>query len=59
MKVEIRVSENFKREARRLLKKFPSLQAELMDLQRKLAENPNIGFSLFAPKSPKGDLDAA
>jgi mRNA-degrading endonuclease RelE of RelBE toxin-antitoxin system len=43
MKVEIRTSENFKREARRLLKKFPSLQFELMELQRKLAENPKTG----------------
>ncbi len=36
----------FKREARRLAKKYPSLVSDLSDLGDELAENPQLGTSL-------------
>jgi mRNA-degrading endonuclease RelE of RelBE toxin-antitoxin system len=37
---------NFKREAKRLIKKFPSLKQELLTLEDTLQNNPNIGTKL-------------
>ena len=46
MKVIIRVSKSFKRQAKPLLKKYPSLKDELLILENKLIENPRIGSPL-------------
>ena len=46
MKVEIRVAENFKKEAKPLLKKYPSLKSELASLEKDLLLNPTLGTSL-------------
>ena len=39
-------SDKFKREAKRLLKKFPSLKQELLNLNTILTEEPDTGTSL-------------
>lgn len=39
-------SEKFKKEAKRLIKKFPSLKQELTDLGKVLSENPELGTPL-------------
>ena len=39
-------TEIFKKEARRLIKKFPSLKDELRELDRLLSENPKSGLYL-------------
>jgi len=39
-------TDKFKKEAKRLIKKFPSLKAELINLSDKLENNPEIGTSL-------------
>ena len=39
-------TERFKKEAKRLIKKYPSLKNELLDLGNELSENPSIGVSL-------------
>ena len=36
----------FKKEAKRLIKKFPSLKEELLELDRLLTDNPNSGVDL-------------
>jgi mRNA-degrading endonuclease RelE of RelBE toxin-antitoxin system len=46
MKVIVRVSKSFKRQAKPLLKKFPSLSKELIQLENKLNENPRLGSPL-------------
>ena len=46
MNVEIITSRNFRKEAKRLLKKHPSLKGELEELQKKLKVNPQLGTSL-------------
>ncbi|RPH29897.1 MAG: hypothetical protein EHM93_16605 [Bacteroidales bacterium] len=46
MKVIVRVSKSFKRQAKPLLKKFPSLRGELTSLEEELMENPRLGKSL-------------
>lgn len=46
MSVEIIASCNFRKEAKRLLKKYPSLKGELQDLNALLAENPTSGIPL-------------
>lgn len=46
MKVEVRVTENFKKEAKPLLKKYPSLKSELASLEIELLQNPTFGTSL-------------
>lgn len=43
MNCKIIVTENFKRDARKLLKKYRSLQGELLELQEELLENPRMG----------------
>jgi len=35
--------ENFQREAKRLIKKYPSLKKEIYHLNQQLSENPLIG----------------
>ena len=46
MSYNIELSANFKKEAKRLIKKYPSLKAELTKLFIKLEENPTIGTPL-------------
>lgn len=46
MSVEIIASHNFRKEAKRLLKKYPSLKGELQNLNALLAENPTSGTPL-------------
>lgn len=46
MSYNIAVSENFKKEAKRLTKKYPSLKAELAALFTALEENPTLGTPL-------------
>lgn len=43
MDVEIVISENFKREAKKFLKKYVSLKLELRELIEELKENPKLG----------------
>lgn len=46
MSYKIVLSANFKKEAKRLIKKYPSLKAELAILFSELEENPIIGTPL-------------
>ena len=46
MKVEVRITKSFKRQAKKLLKKYASLSSELNDLQELLKENPELGIKL-------------
>ena len=46
MTYKIELSANFKREAKRLTKKYPSLKAELAELFTELEENPTTGTPL-------------
>jgi hypothetical protein len=46
MNVKIIVSDNFRKEAKPLIKKYPSLKEELFDLEEKLALNPNLGIPI-------------
>ena len=46
MNVEIKVTEIFKKAAKKLLKKYPSLRLELQDLEKQLLTNPKIGTSI-------------
>ena len=46
MKVTISTIEEFDRQARRLAKKYKSLKADLMILQKEIKENPFIGSDL-------------
>ncbi|NVO10847.1 MAG: hypothetical protein HXX16_12845 [Bacteroidales bacterium] len=46
MKVIVRVSRSFKRQAKPLLKKFSSLRDELTQLEEELIENPRLGKPL-------------
>jgi hypothetical protein len=48
MKATVRVSKSFKRQAKPLLKKFPSLADELLLLERTLIENPHSGTPLIS-----------
>jgi len=48
MKVSIRVAENFKKEAKPLLKKYRSLKDELTALEQELVQNPALGTPLGA-----------
>ena len=38
--------DRFKKEAKRLLKKYSSLKGELLQLERQLSDSPNLGISL-------------
>ena len=46
MNYKIELSANFKKEAKRLTKKYPSLKSDLAELFTKLEENPTIGTPL-------------
>ena len=46
MSVEIIPSRNFQKEAKRLLKKYPSLKDELKELNRTLTISPTFGTSI-------------
>ncbi len=46
MNVEIRISPKFKKEAKRLIKKYPSLKQELSELVNELREKPDSGTPL-------------
>lgn len=46
MSYSIELSDNFKKEAKRLIKKYPSLKTELAELFTKLEENPTTGIPL-------------
>ncbi|RNL56471.1 type II toxin-antitoxin system RelE/ParE family toxin [Pedobacter jejuensis] len=46
MKYDIILTATFKKEAKKLIKKYPSLSNELSDLGKELQENPTKGTSL-------------
>lgn len=46
MKFNVFVSDKFKNEAKRLLKKYPSLKEELLNLNTVLSTNPTYGVHL-------------
>lgn len=46
MSYSIELSANFKKEAKRLTKKYPSLKTELAELFEELEENPTTGTPL-------------
>lgn len=46
MSYKIELSANFKKEAKRLVKKYPSLKTELAELFANLEENPTTGTPL-------------
>jgi mRNA-degrading endonuclease RelE of RelBE toxin-antitoxin system len=46
MSYSIELTDNFKKEAKKLIKKYPSLKKELEELGKELAENPTIGDHL-------------
>lgn len=46
MSYRITLTSNFKKEAKRLSKKYPSLKTELIVLGKELAENPTLGIAL-------------
>ena len=46
MKIKVLTSDNFRRKAKRLLKKYRSLKEELRILETQLSENPELGTSL-------------
>jgi mRNA-degrading endonuclease RelE of RelBE toxin-antitoxin system len=46
MKVDIRVTKAFKKQAKPLLKKYVSLSGELKQLEKDLSENPYLGTEI-------------
>jgi mRNA-degrading endonuclease RelE of RelBE toxin-antitoxin system len=46
MSYRIELTENFKKEAKRLIKKYASLRTEILELGKELAENPTTGIPL-------------
>lgn len=46
MKVTVRISKHFKVEAKRLIKKYPSLNGDLATLEKDLIKNPRAGSPL-------------
>lgn len=46
MSYKIELSENFKKEAKKLSKKYPSLKTDLASLFEELEKNPTAGISL-------------
>ena len=46
MNYNIELSANFKKEAKRLTKKYPSLKGELVTLFTEVEENPKLGIPL-------------
>lgn len=43
---KIELTDNFKKEAKKLIKKYASLQSEILELGNELAENPTLGTPL-------------
>ncbi|HEY4326971.1 MAG TPA: addiction module toxin RelE [Mucilaginibacter sp.] len=46
MKITVKVTSNFKKEAKPLLRKYKSLQTDLANLEKELLINPTLGTSL-------------
>ena len=46
MKAEVRITKRFKRQAKKLIKKYASLSKELTELQELLKKNPFLGTKL-------------
>ena len=46
MSYKIELTPNFKKEAKKLIKRYVSLRTEIADLGKELAENPKIGTHL-------------
>ena len=46
MSYKIELTDNFKKEAKKLIKKYASLRTEIAELGRQLAENPTLGTPL-------------
>ena len=46
MIVKVRVTKSFTKNAKPLLKKFPSLRGELLELEKKLIDDPGYGIPL-------------
>ena len=46
MKTEIVITNNFSKEAKKLLKKYKSLKSELRKLNEELLENPKLGIPI-------------
>lgn len=46
MKVTVRITKNFKSEAKPLLKKYHSLANDILKLEKELIQNPRLGTSL-------------
>ena len=43
MKVTVRITKNFKSELKPLLKKYPSISGDLLDLEQQLIKDPTLG----------------
>lgn len=52
MNCKIIVVDTFRKDAKRLLKKYTSLKTELIELQKQLLENPRMG-TMIAPNTYK------
>ena len=46
MSYKVQLTDKFQRQAKRLIKKYPSLKKELFELRNSLLENPLIGTAL-------------
>ena|SRR5258707_8748305 len=46
MSYKIELTDNFKREAKKLIKKYASLRGEIAELGNQLSENPTVGVPL-------------
>jgi mRNA-degrading endonuclease RelE of RelBE toxin-antitoxin system len=46
MKFEVSTTATFRKEAKKLLKKYPSLRQELLGLNDRLSSNPTLGINL-------------
>lgn len=46
MSYKIEITENFKKEAKKLIKKYASLKSEIAELGNELAKNPTFGTPL-------------
>lgn len=46
MSYKIELTDNFKKEAKKLIKKYVSLRTELAELGKELAENPTLSTPL-------------
>jgi len=46
MNVEVKVAKSFKKQAKRFLKKYPSLDGELVQLGKELLQHPQLGIPI-------------